>query len=130
MTTAAATVLKGCVHTYRYTLRAIIGAHCRHYPTCSDYALEALDAGNADEAKASIGRAEQALSAGSAFQGELAKLRRCMHTVTIHVYGDSFDAFRKIRKDLYHLGFAVAARPLAPEMTIGFSPTGSKSTSQ
>jgi hypothetical protein len=74
--------------------------------------------------------AEQALSAGSAFQGELAKLRRGMHTVTIHVYGDSFDAFRKIRKDLYQRGFAVAARPLAPEMTIGFSPTGSKSTSQ
>lgn len=43
MTTAPAAVLKGCVHTYRYTLRAIIGAHCRHWPTCSDYALEALD---------------------------------------------------------------------------------------
>jgi putative membrane protein insertion efficiency factor len=39
----AATLLKGCVHAYRYTLRGIIGSHCRHYPSCSDYALEALD---------------------------------------------------------------------------------------
>jgi hypothetical protein len=74
--------------------------------------------------------AEVALGPGSAFRYELSKLRKGMHTVTIHVYGDSFDAFRKIRKELYHLGFAVAARPLAPDMAIGFSPAGSKSTSQ
>jgi hypothetical protein len=74
--------------------------------------------------------ADAALSEGSAFRRELAKLRRGMHTITIHVYGDSFDAFRKIRKELYQVGFAVAARPLSPEMNIGFSPTGSKSTSQ
>jgi hypothetical protein len=74
--------------------------------------------------------ADRALSPGSAFLGQLAKLRRGMHTITIHVYGDSFDAFRKIRKEMYQIGFAVAARPLSPEMTIGFSPTGSKSTSQ
>lgn len=43
MTNAPATFLKGCVHAYRYTLRGIIGSHCRHYPSCSDYALEALD---------------------------------------------------------------------------------------
>jgi hypothetical protein len=74
--------------------------------------------------------ADAALAEGSAFRGELAKLRRGMHTITIHVYGDSFEAFRKIRKELYHFGFAVAARPLSPEMSIGFSPTGSKSTAQ
>jgi hypothetical protein len=74
--------------------------------------------------------ADLALSEGSAFRSELAKLRRGMHTVTIHVYGDSFDAFRKIRKELYQFGFAVAARPLSPEMAIGFSPEGSKSTAQ
>ena len=43
MTTAPATALKLCVHAYRYTLRGVIGAHCRFYPSCSDYALEALD---------------------------------------------------------------------------------------
>jgi hypothetical protein len=25
-----AVALKGCVHAYRYTLRGIIGSHCRH----------------------------------------------------------------------------------------------------
>jgi hypothetical protein len=74
--------------------------------------------------------AEVALGPGSAFRGELAKLRKGVHTITIHVYGDSFDTFRKIRKELYQLGFAVAARPLAPDMAIGFSPAGSKSTAQ
>lgn len=74
--------------------------------------------------------AEVALAEGSAFRSQLAKLRRGVHTVTIHVYADSFDAFRKIRKELYQLGFAVAGRPLSPEMSIGFSPTGSKSTAQ
>ncbi len=43
MTSASVAVLKGCVHAYRYTLRGIIGSHCRHYPSCSDYALEALE---------------------------------------------------------------------------------------
>ncbi|MBR0644618.1 membrane protein insertion efficiency factor YidD [Plastoroseomonas hellenica] len=41
---AAALALKGCVHTYRYTLRGVIGSHCRFHPHCSDYALEALSA--------------------------------------------------------------------------------------
>ncbi|WP_160120536.1 membrane protein insertion efficiency factor YidD [Rhodovarius lipocyclicus] len=35
--------LKGAVRTYQYTLRPFIGAHCRHWPSCSEYALEALD---------------------------------------------------------------------------------------
>jgi hypothetical protein len=74
--------------------------------------------------------ADTALSEGSAFRSTLSKLKRGMHTVTIHTYGDSFDAFRKIRKELYRLGFSVAARPLSPEMSIGFSPAGSKSTAQ
>jgi hypothetical protein len=74
--------------------------------------------------------ADMALSEGSAFRRELSKLRRGMHTITIHAYGDSFEAFRKIRKELYRLGFSVAARPLSAEMSIGFSPAGSKSTAQ
>ena len=39
---AAGFALKGCVHAYRYTLRGIIGSHCRFHPSCSDYALEAI----------------------------------------------------------------------------------------
>jgi putative membrane protein insertion efficiency factor len=30
------------VKAYRYTLSPIIGFHCRHLPTCSEYADEAL----------------------------------------------------------------------------------------
>lgn len=28
---------------YRYTLSGLLGRQCRHLPTCSDYALQAID---------------------------------------------------------------------------------------
>lgn len=31
-----------CVRIYQWTLRPFIGAHCRFEPTCSAYAIEAL----------------------------------------------------------------------------------------
>jgi putative membrane protein insertion efficiency factor len=33
---------RGLVAAYRYTLAPLIGLNCRHLPTCSDYADEAL----------------------------------------------------------------------------------------
>lgn len=33
---------RGLIRLYRYTLSPLIGFHCRHLPTCSDYADEAL----------------------------------------------------------------------------------------
>ncbi len=36
-------LFKGIVLAYRVTLSAWIGGHCRFQPTCSAYALEALD---------------------------------------------------------------------------------------
>ena len=33
---------RALVRAYRYTLSPLIGFHCRHLPTCSDYADEAL----------------------------------------------------------------------------------------
>jgi putative membrane protein insertion efficiency factor len=39
-----ATALRLGVRTYQYTLRPILGPHCRFHPHCSDYALEALAA--------------------------------------------------------------------------------------
>ena len=39
----AALVLKLPIHVYRWTLKAFFGWHCRHLPTCSEYALEAID---------------------------------------------------------------------------------------
>jgi uncharacterized protein len=34
---------RALVKTYRYMLSPLIGLHCRHLPTCSDYADEAFD---------------------------------------------------------------------------------------
>lgn len=40
---AAAWLLKAPIYVYRYTLSAFIGRQCRHLPTCSEYALQAID---------------------------------------------------------------------------------------
>jgi putative membrane protein insertion efficiency factor len=34
---------RGLIKVYRYTLSPLIGFHCRHLPTCSEYGDEALD---------------------------------------------------------------------------------------
>ena len=39
----AKAVMLGPVMAYRYTFSGLVGAHCRHLPTCSDYAREAID---------------------------------------------------------------------------------------
>ena len=36
-------LLKAPIHAYRWTLKPLIGLECRHLPTCSEYALEAID---------------------------------------------------------------------------------------
>jgi len=43
LTAAGALLLKAPVVLYRYTLKGFFGWHCRHLPTCSEYALEAID---------------------------------------------------------------------------------------
>ncbi len=40
---AAAFALKLPIHLYRYTLKAFFGWPCRHMPTCSAYAIDAID---------------------------------------------------------------------------------------
>jgi len=39
----AKAIVKAPVHAYRYTLKPLVGWECRHLPTCSEYALEAID---------------------------------------------------------------------------------------
>jgi hypothetical protein len=34
---------RGLIAAYRYTFAALVGFHCRHLPTCSSYADEAID---------------------------------------------------------------------------------------
>ena len=38
----AAEVAVGAVRVYQWTLRPMIGANCRFFPTCSEYAIGAL----------------------------------------------------------------------------------------
>ena len=71
-----------------------------------------------------------ALQQGSDFRHTLSKILPGRTTITIWVYPDGFDAFREIRKELYRLGYSIAARPLPPGTPIGGSPDGSKSAAQ
>jgi len=40
---AAKTAAQAPIHLYRWTLKPLIGHECRHLPSCSEYALEAID---------------------------------------------------------------------------------------
>ncbi|MCE5303303.1 MAG: hypothetical protein LLF97_09380 [Planctomycetaceae bacterium] len=71
-----------------------------------------------------------ALQEGSDFRRTLVKILPGRTAVTIWVYPDGFEAFRQIRKELYRLGYAIAARPLPPGTPISGSPDGSKSAAQ
>lgn len=42
--TPAAHLVVGTVRTYQWTIRPLIGANCRFWPSCSDYAIEAVQA--------------------------------------------------------------------------------------
>ena len=37
------TLLLGLLRGYQYALRPSLGANCRFYPSCSDYAREAIE---------------------------------------------------------------------------------------
>jgi putative membrane protein insertion efficiency factor len=40
---AGKAVAKAPIHAYRWTLKPLLGMECRHLPSCSEYALEAID---------------------------------------------------------------------------------------
>ena len=52
-----------------------------------------------------------ALEPNSEFRATLSKILPGRTTITIWVYPDGFEAFRQIRKELYRLNYAIAARP-------------------
>ena len=71
-----------------------------------------------------------ALQEGSDFREHLKQMSPGRTTITIWVYPDGFDAFRQIRKELYDMGYAIAARPLPFGQLISGAPDGSKSAAQ
>jgi putative membrane protein insertion efficiency factor len=36
-------IATGLIRAYQYTLRPLLGAHCRFAPSCSEYAREAIE---------------------------------------------------------------------------------------
>jgi hypothetical protein len=71
-----------------------------------------------------------ALQPGSQFHAHLALADPRQTTLTVWVYPDSFDAYRKLRAYAYERGFLTAARPLPDGQLIGGSPHGTRSYTQ
>lgn len=71
-----------------------------------------------------------ALAARSKLRDKLEMISPRQYTITVWTYPDSFAEFRQLKKELYTMGYAVAARPLMAGMPIGLSPHGTKSSSE
>ncbi len=75
-------------------------------------------------------RVDQALGARSEFRRKLAELNPRVNTITLWIYPDGFADYRRVKDELYRLGFTVAGRPLPEGQSIGASPHGSRSAAQ
>jgi hypothetical protein len=74
--------------------------------------------------------AEMALAANSEFREHIAAANPKTTTITLWSYPDSFGLYRRLKEELYRLGFAVAGRPQPNDQPIGGSPHGSKSVAE
>jgi len=74
--------------------------------------------------------ADEALGASSQLRQDLARFNVKDTTITLWVYPDSFDEYRKINEELHKIGYSTAGRPLPEGIPIGGSPHGSKSSAQ
>jgi hypothetical protein len=73
---------------------------------------------------------ESALSPNGRLRLDLSSRDPAQTVVTVWVYPDSFDQFRKLKAVLFDEGFLCAGRPLPEGMRIGASPRGSRSSAQ
>jgi len=60
----------------------------------------------------------------------LGQHRPAATTVTLWTYSDSFNAYRRMKEELYQAGFRVAGRPMPDGKQIGGSPSGTKSAAE
>ena len=73
---------------------------------------------------------DAALAEGSEFRQTLANYHPGRSAVTVWTYADSFGSFRKLKKELYRMGYMVAGRPLPMGVPIAASPDGTKSAAE
>lgn len=73
---------------------------------------------------------DEALRDSSDFRQRLAQFGGRRTTVTLWTYGDSFADYARVKDALYHLGYSVAARPLAEGTNIAASNYGTRSAAQ
>lgn len=71
-----------------------------------------------------------ALNATSAFRSRLSSWNPRETIVTVWTYPDSFGDFRKLKAELYKIGYLTAARPLPANQLISGSPQGTRSAAQ
>lgn len=116
---------------FRYTLQrrtinkdlAAIGSHGGFYPIVKRWTLIPTSAELGEPVNA-------ALAPVSEFRSTIARYDPDSTTVTIWTYPDSFAEFRRLKKELHHLGFPTAARPLPHGAPITGSPHGTKSAAE
>jgi hypothetical protein len=73
---------------------------------------------------------DAALAGPSQFRSILESYDPNRTTVTVWVYPDSFNDFRRLKAELFRLGYATAGRPMPEGLPIGGSPHGSRSAAQ
>lgn len=73
---------------------------------------------------------DEALREGSEFWRVVRAYSPQEYTVTLWVYPESFEAYRRVRAELHAAGYTCAARPLPPGVPISGSPRGSRSAVQ
>jgi len=73
---------------------------------------------------------DEALRPDSDFRRRIATGNPTHTTITLWVYPDAFDDFRRLKRELYTQGYPVAGRPMPQGIHIGGSPNGTKSAAQ
>jgi uncharacterized protein len=76
------------IHVYRWTLKPLIGAECRHLPTCSEYGLDAIEINGAWRGGwLTLARFIRCRPGGTSGHDPAPDIGRCTHRFTPWRYG-------------------------------------------